>query len=301
MTIDGPDADRSDVSSRVWAISDLQTPGVAEARRCLSTAIDDAAELDLDLDYVWYLGDAIMGFEMEINREIAEVQAELLEEFGVPVRFVMGNHDLDHAKRTREIESPFYETVRTVDGWRTTAAPEEFAFTERLGPWGVLFLSDHIAPDGRWCVTHGRIYGEETAYPYDAEEYRDELTALADESEYLIIAGHNAFPGGNRASELQRRFFPLPTAVRAHLYGHAHLGDEKHVGANAHRTLSYIQDHPTPQLDVASLEDVRGDTIRSLVLDLYADGSFRAWFRDHSQRVWLEAYQHSGIDPRPAE
>lgn len=296
MGVEGPPL-RSNVTARIWAVSDLQTANTAEARRCLSTAIDDIQHLELDLDAIWYLGDAIMGFDVPTNRGIAEVQVELFEEMGLPLRYVMGNHDLDYAKRSGDLDSPFYDAVQEIEGWRTTSSPNDFAFTEHLGDWLVLFLSDHIDENGAWSVTHGRVQGDESAYPYTAEDYRSWLARVTEGERYVVIAGHNAFPGGNRAGEIQRWFFPLPASVRLHLYGHAHVGDEKHVGVEADRTISYVDGHPIPQVNVASLEDDRGDTIRSVVLDLDDEGGVGVWFRDHSSRTWLESYRHSGIEP----
>lgn len=285
------DAEEPPVRARIWVISDLQSVDPAEARRCLETAVEDVASLPVEFDRVWYLGDGVSGLDLELNRRVAQLQVELLERLDTPVRYVMGNHDIDHAKETGEVSLPLYEAVRAHPTWLTTAAPEEFAFTEELGGWTALFLSDHVAPDGRWSVTHGRIWGDAERYPHTEADYRAVVERVAGTGNPVVVAGHNAFPGGNRPAEIQRWFLPLPDTVRLHLYGHAHIGDEEQVAEHAYRTISGIDHHQIPQVDVASLEDRRGDTIRSAVLELHAGGAFGVALRDHDGRRWLESYR----------
>lgn len=280
-----------DVETQVWVVSDLQTADPDEARRCLGTAVEDATGAAGGFDCVWYLGDAIRGADRERNEQVAAVQVELLEGLDAPVRYVMGNHDLDEAVETGRIASPFYEAVRAHPDWRTTDGWDEFFFIEELDAWTVLFLSDHVDPDGRWQVTHGEVRGDEALYPHSAADYRRAIERATRPGKPVVIAGHNAFPGGNRPASIQRRFFPLPDAVRLHLYGHAHLGDEEWAGEHAYRTVSYVDDHAVPQVDVASLEDRRGDRVRSAVLRLYEGGELGVFVRDHDRALWEESYR----------
>lgn len=289
-SIEIPNSSQRDVAAQIWVISDLQTPSSEEAEHCLGTAIEDIAKLEGELDYIWYLGDAITGTNLAMNRQVTETQVGLLEQLGTPLRFVMGNHDLDSTKDTGEFVSPFYDVVRSHENWRTTANPDEFYFFEEIGNWTALFLSDHVDADGQWSVTHGKIHGDSDRYPYTAADYREVSEQLKSQDRPVIAAGHNAFPGGNRPAEIQRQFFPLPENIRLHLYGHAHIGDEEWVGEHAYRTISYIDHHRIPQVDVASLEERRGDTVRSAILNLYTGGECGVFVRDHRQEVWLESY-----------
>lgn len=294
-----PTATHRDVETQIWVISDLQTADPDEARRCLGTAVDDATAAAGAFDYVWYLGDAIRGTDLERNERVASVQVDLLERLDAPVRYVMGNHDLDYARETGTVASPFYEAVRAHPDWRTTDRWEDFHFFEDLDDWTVLFLSDHVDSDGRWSVTHGEIHGDVDRYPHADEDYRHVTDRLARSEKPVLVAGHNAFPGGNRPAPIQRRFFPLPDTVRLHLYGHAHVGDEEWAGEHAYRTISYVDDHRFPQIDVASLEDRRGDRIRSAVLRLYEDGEYGVFVRDHDREVWEESYySHAHRSPQ---
>src|SRR3954447_7069314 len=86
---------RGQVLHRVWVISDLQQSIPAEAQRCLTTAVNDFRSLNLPIEQIWYLGDAVEGAQLDHLEEMAAMQVEMLALFGVPLRYVLGNHDLD--------------------------------------------------------------------------------------------------------------------------------------------------------------------------------------------------------------
>ena len=280
-----------EVVGRVWVISDLQTANRAEAERCLSIALEDLGELTDTFDQLWYLGDAVSGTEIEPNRDVAEIQIDMLGTLGIPCRYVMGNHDLDPPRLGHSTDMPFYDLVSDHSDWRTTANRDDFYFIDSVGDHRVLFLSDHLDPDLEWTVTHGKVHGDDTAYPHERADYQAALEEVASEGKPIILAGHNAFPGGNRPAQLQARFHPLPAQTRLHLYGHAHIGDERRMpstsGKNAYRTISFIDHSQVPQVDVASLEDRRGDLIRSAVLELHADGGCAVHIRNHTHGEWM--------------
>ena len=291
------DSSHREPKTTIWVISDLQTSKPDEVDRCLGAAIDDVTASATEFDQIWYLGDAIAGTDLEMNERVADRQVALLDGLAAPLRYVMGNHDLDLAKETGEVISPFYDAVGGHPNWRTTVDPEAFYFTEELGGWTVLFLSDHVDRTGRWSVTHGKIHGDADRYPHTVDDYRQAIERVSDSDRPVILAGHNAFPGGNRPAEIQRRMFPLPETVQLHLYGHAHIGDEEYVAPNTYRTISYVDHHRIPQIDVASLEDRRGDTIRSAILELFPDGEYSVYLRDHRRNAWLESYHSHATAP----
>src|SRR5207237_103896 len=55
---------RGHVRHRVWVVSDLQQSKPAEARRCLTAAVEDFLALDVPVEQVWYLGDGVEGSEL---------------------------------------------------------------------------------------------------------------------------------------------------------------------------------------------------------------------------------------------
>jgi hypothetical protein len=170
--------------------------------------------------------------------------------------------------------------------WRTTQSLESFHFLDRIGPFTVLFLSDHAGPGGRWISTHGQIHGDQRLYPHGPDAYqrvRDELAAIDGP---IITCSHYAFAGGNRPSALHGLLLPLPPTVRLHLYGHAHIGDAAWAGKDRFRKIACIDDHDIVQVDVASLENDRGNATRSAILEIYRDLSLGILFRNHSTRRW---------------
>jgi hypothetical protein len=281
---------QSQVLHRVWVFSDLQQSVPAEARRCLTTAVEDFRGLALPVEQIWYLGDAVEGTRLDHLEEMAAMQVEALSAFGAPVRYVLGNHDFDFLTRDKGASGRtaiFRDAVQKTPGWRTTESIESFYFIDRIGDFTLCFLSDHADPRGRWISTHGTVHGDQRLYPHNAQAYqrvRDELAAAGP----VIICSHYAFAGGNRPSELHNLMLPLPANVRLHLYGHAHIGDAVWAGKDLYRKIAAVDDHPIIQCDIASLEDGRGSAIRSMVLEIYKDRSLGLFFRNHSTRRWEE-------------
>jgi hypothetical protein len=283
---------RPHVKHRAWVLSDLQQARPVEARRGMTTAVDDFRSLDLAPQQIWYLGDAVEGHRLDLLDEMAAMQVEKLSAFNVPVKYVLGNHDFDHLMHDRGLSrrtAVFRDAVRTVPTWRTTATITDFYFLDKIGDYTVLFLSDHADPCGRWVSTHGKVHGDASGYPHAPEAYRKLRDDLAAVPGPVITCSHYAFAGGNRPSPLHDQMLPLPPNVRLHLYGHAHIGDKDWAGQNLYRKIAAIDDHPIVQCDIASLEDGRGSAIRSAVLEIYHDGTLALYFRNHTTRRWEES------------
>jgi hypothetical protein len=283
---------RGQVRHRVWVISDLQQSIPAEARRCLTTAVEDFRSLDLPIEQIWYLGDAVEGARLDHLEEMAAMQVEVLAAFGVPVRYVLGNHDFDLLRLDpgrKERRAVFRDAVLRMPGWRTTDSLESFYFFDRIGEFTVAFFSDHADPRGRWFSTHGLIHGDAGAYPHDAMAYRRVRDEIAAAPGPVIACSHYAFAGGNRPSALHDLMLPLPANIRLHLYGHAHIGDAAWAGKDLYRKIACVDHQPIVQCDIASLEDGRGSATRSMVLEIYANRSLGLFFRNHSTRRWEES------------
>jgi|GEM_PF-639427 len=278
---------------RVWVFSDLQQSEPSRAERCMRIAVDDFQRLNLPCDQLWYLGDAVEGENPELVRQMVQIQLELLRPLGVPLRYVNGNHDFDlfQFDPNLPLQTPFWAAVSAQPGWRTTARLDEFYFWEELGGVHVLFMSDHCdvhANPPRWTSTHGALQRGPEQYPHSAAVWADLKAQIAAKTGPVIIAGHGAFPGGNRAGALMQRLLPLPENVKLVLYGHAHIGDLRLVKENVYRKIAYVDHQRIPQVDVASLEDARGDEIRSAIVEYHTDGSLLVLFRDHKCARWPE-------------
>ena len=283
---------RLQVAHRVWVISDLQQSIPAQARRCLTAAVEDFRSLELPIDQIWYLGDAVEGSRLDHLEEMAAMQSATLGAFNVPLKYVLGNHDFDFLTQDRGVSGRtaiFRDAVLRVPSWRTTDAIESFYFFDSIGEFTVVFFSDHAQERGRWISTHGKIHGEQNLYPHSAGAYqavRDRIAAIPGP---VITCSHYAFSGGNRPSALHDLMLPLPPNIRLHLYGHAHIGDAAWAGKDLYRKIAGMDNHPIVQCDIASLEDGRGNATRSAVLEIYRDHSLGVFFRNHTTRRWEES------------
>lgn len=291
---------------RIWAFSDLQQSDPAIAEECLAIALEDMQQIGMDFSHIWYLGDAMEGGrDPEGTRQMTEMQVERLGDLKIPLRFVMGNHDLD-ATRHLPVGSkpvlPAYEKFRAVPGWRTTESPLDFAFTESYGDTLVVFLSDHLSLENRWFATQQEIRGEfPEEYSHEIEEYQSLRNEMAEWKGTVILAGHYAFPGGARGTPeggLLERFLPLPDTVKLILHGHSHIGDWVWGKAKTHQRISWVDWHAVPQANISSLDRRRGSQARSAVLHLHANGTLALFFRDHEDGQWSDVFFTDSTAPR---
>ena len=287
------------VKHRVWLFSDLQQSVPAEAAYCLSTAVNDFKKLNLSCDYIWYLGDAVEGTNKEQLQEMTDIQLNLLKPLNIPVRFVLGNHDFDYvwAYRNKNQDLPvfFHKAVAQTPGWKTINHLSDFYFTEDMGDYKVVFLSDHGDPRGSWISTHGLIHGDEAQYPHTKRDFLKLRKEIENSSKPVITVSHGAFAGGNRAFQLWNHFLPLPDTVKVHFYGHSHIGDKALGKENVYRKIAYVDYEKTPQINVSALENRRSDEVRSVILEIYKDDTMGIYFRDHEQGIWADLYM---IDER---
>jgi calcineurin-like phosphoesterase family protein len=288
-----PLADRTNriVKQRIWMFSDLQQSIPEDAKRCFDTAMQDFRTLDLPCDYIWYLGDATEGKNRDSVVEMCEMQIAGLTALNIPVRYVMGNHEFDLLRAGADGDLfPFHTAVRNVPYWKTTAQTDEFYYTEQVGDFLVAFFSDHAAADRKWHTTNGDVRGERDLYPYSKEDYEDVSKMLSASNLPVITVSHYALEGGNRASQLLSQILPLPHQAKIHFHGHAHIGDSKWAGERCHQKISWVNTQNVPQVNVSSLENRRGSSIRSVFLEMYDDRSIGVFFRDHKERRWSEIF-----------
>ena len=273
--------------ARVWLISDLQQSKPEKARRSLYTALEDFHELNLKCDKIWYLGDSVEGKDMDYLDEMTLMQEEAFEKIGIPVCYVLGNHDMDPMPQGGRV--PFYDMVKKHKDWKCINKSDDFYFEDELADFNVVFLSDHFAKDLSWWACHGRVYGNEEAYPYSDEHIDRLCEKIRKTGKKTLTVSHYSFPGGNRASGFLGRFLPLPENIFMHIYAHAHIGDFQWAGKDVCRKVSWVDNHDIPQLDIASLERDRGNAVRSAFLEVYED-FVKISFRDHDKKMWTESF-----------
>ncbi len=287
--------------NKVWLISDTQQSDPANAQRCMDFSMADIREMGIPFEQIWYLGDAMHGANLKHLTAMADLQEKALGDLNVPLYYVPGNHDYDYAAGHRDEPPviPFWEMVRRHPGWYTTEHCDDYWFHTMLGDHSVYFLADHIARDNSWLVTHGWFrYGRS---PYTAEDAAVLREKIAGDPHPVITASHYAFLGGNRDFEgpLLNQLLPLGTNHRIHFYGHAHIGDWTWAKKDAYRRICGTDWHDIPQVNVSSLENIRGHKCRSVFLHIYEDGGMGIFFRNHDDRVFTEAYFPSKTNYAP--
>lgn len=284
---------------RVWIMSDLQQSDLNVARECLSAATGDFSSLARECDQIWYLGDPVEGSDMEVIRSMIEMQIELLQPFDIPLIFACGNHDFDPYLRTvndppsdqaEEITVLSHELFSKVPGWRSSKTISDFYFTDSLGDYTLIFFPDHAQAQGRWITSGGEVHGQTQEYPHTERAYQELREFIKSTDGPVIAAGHGSFAGGLRPSALMSQILPLPGNVRAHFYGHSHIGEAYYGGPACFRKLSTVDTQDIPQFNVSALENHRADAVRSTVLEIYDDGSLGVFLRDHGRQRWSDAY-----------
>lgn len=281
---------------RIWLISDLQQSDLKIAEKCLSTAVNDFKDIDLKCDFIWNLGDTVQGENLSIIKDMVELQIRLLQPLEIPLRFTCGNHEFDPFRGSfgkQEVEdTPCYshQLFSKVPNWRSTQNISDLYFRENLEGLTLFFFPDHADPSGHWTTSGGEVHGNTDQYPYTINDYLNIRDEIQNCKGPVITAGHNAFAGGLRPSKLLNHLLPLPGNVLAHFYGHAHIGDARWAGPQCFRKVSCVDHQDIPQFDIAALENIRGNRIRSAFLEIYEDDSFGVFFREHDTKKWSDIH-----------
>ena len=285
---------RVEATHRLWILSDLQQREPARASRHMHCAMEDFLSLGMPVDAVCYLGDATEGTDISLIEEMAAMQQREFSRVDAPVYYALGNHDFDYFRHNsedvREMRVPFLDYMRAYPQWHLPEDISRMYYMVDMGDFALCFLTDHADPQGRWVTTHGVVHGnDKDAYPYTPEDYRNLMAEVAALGKPVITLSHYAFPGGNRESGLFANFLPLPDNVRIHFYGHAHIGDAVWAGQDCFRKISCVNNNPVMQIDVASLENGRGNAVRSVILEWYPTREIGIFFRNHSLQCWDDA------------
>ena len=282
--------------TRFWLFSDLQQGNPANAERFFRIAMEDFQGLRVPVNGICYLGDATEGYNLEAVKVMTEMQLGFLDSLDVPVYYTIGNHELDYYRYALEKGLkpfiPFYDAVKGRKNWHVPASQEDFWFAEEMPDFTMLFFSDHAAKNGDWYAFHEMLpdpHGQfpfPGTYPYSKQDWIAVRDRFAKQEKLVFTFSHCAFPGGNRPSQHLEQMMPLPPNFRAHFHGHAHIGDGRCAGLNLYRQITGMEGLPIFQFDIASLDHIRGTTVRSAFFDYYGDGEFGVFFRDHINARW---------------
>ncbi len=289
-----PDSDISvttGTEGRIWIHSDLQLATPERARACLDNAVDDLLSLKLPLDAAWCLGDATVGAELDDLEIVVRETKRILDRLAVPVCYLMGNHELD-TRRQGILRYPLFEAAQQWPDWHTADTLSDFYFERLFFGCRVFFFGDHAAADGSWWVSHGSLQSDAAErYPHSAQRYRELCDRMACSTGPVLLAAHCALPGGQRPAPLLERLLPLPATVRAHFYGHAHIGDLVFNKENPWQRDNPVEGQPVPrQYNISALESRRSPGSHSALLEFSGGQPRRLRIRCHLERRWLDTF-----------
>lgn len=279
----------------IWIMSDLQQKKYDNAKKCLDICMEDYELLGRPAEMIWYLGDATESADLPEVERMAQMQEDMFGALDVPLCYATGNHDYDyaeycHKRGISEYRIPFFERVQAHPGWHTAADTEHTWFKVGLDGWMFYFFCDHAAKDNSWCSTHNGIrFGVEN-YPYTEEHFASIRRDMEACDKSIITAAHCAFPGGNRDTKFLGMIQPLPLNVRAHFYGHSHIGEYMCPRERIFSQIQWVDWQDIPQIDVASFENIRGTYCRSVILQLYEDNTMGVFFRVHDTHSFSSAF-----------
>ncbi|NLK07458.1 MAG: hypothetical protein GX316_02020 [Firmicutes bacterium] len=277
-------------SKCVWIMSDTHFIE-PEDLEIFYSALDDIQELEVNLTGIWLLGDIVGGHDMKTLDKTAEIFVEHCESLGVPICYVMGNHEMD-IRRSKGINRfPIHEAALKRPNWHAACNLTDFYFSKEFLGHRVYFFGDHVAEDAGWFTSHGEVVSEGNAkYPHLPEGYVRLKEEMAHETLPIITAAHYAFPGGQRASGLLDHLLPLPKQVRVHLYGHGHIGDPIWNPIDTWEREHTVKGQDLMQYNISSFETYRTPGSFSALLFGGPDEDLDLWIRCHVEKRWVAHY-----------
>ncbi len=275
-------------SGSVWIHSDLQLSKPALADRVLADAVDDILSLDLNLSAAFCLGDALCGKSEPDLNAVAQATLRHNTRLGIPICYVMGNHEQD-LRRAGINHYPLFEIAQSTPNWHTLENLSDFYFARRIFGTLVVFMGDHAGPD--WWTSHGNVEGPfPNHYPHTSSDYKVLRDAIAAHGGPAITVSHYSYPGGQRPSRLQGEMLPLPSNLLTHCYGHAHIGD-----LVWNKEFPWLRDNPVTgqplrQFNISALETDRSPGSHSAILDFDTRGPKTLRIRCHQSKQWLDTF-----------
>lgn len=276
----------------IWIISDIQPVSLEQAKLVLRSAVDDILDLDPRPDSIWILGDAYRGKDRKLIEEIVELYLEETNRLGVPICYLLGNHEMDLSSALDANVFPLYERAKR-EGWHVAENLSDFYFSRIFGKTLIVFMGDHADGERQWWTTHGHVRESFAAtYPYTEKHYRNLARLIGGHQGPVVIAAHYALPGGQKPSRLLAQLRPLPPNVKLVLHGHAHIGDLVWNKDDCWERLHAVEGQPgVRQINVSALEVERSPGSHSAWLRLEEGGPTELRIRCHQERQWMETYK----------
>jgi UDP-2,3-diacylglucosamine pyrophosphatase LpxH len=218
--------------TRLGLLTDLHYDGGAQAMNRLYEAV---ATLNAGgVDALLLMGDLIDGTSPQNARRLLREVAALCDAFKGSVRFMHGNHDLDHLSKPE-----FYNALGRAGD------PSRFHF--ELGGYGIVCIDGNFTPDGT-AYDHGNFQWQESFVP--GEELGWFRGRLAASLLPVVVASHQRIdyetPFAVRNHAEVREMISLSGKVKAVLQGHNHEDDLRQVDGTAYYTLSAHVDNAGP-------------------------------------------------------
>lgn len=220
--------------SKVGLLNDLHYDGGVEALNRLYESVATLSQGGAELMVV--MGDLVNAdSEMGAQRLLREVSA-LCSSFRGTVRYMPGNHDLDHLSKTQ-----FFEALGCADGQPT--------FSCERGGATFIALDGNFSPNGRE-YEHGRFDWRDSFVPL---KQLDWLTKQLDAANGpVFVLSHQrvdiACMHSVRNYEAVREVIRKSGKVKAVFHGHQHADDLRKIDGATYYTLGAHKDGAGPAM-----------------------------------------------------
>ena len=218
--------------TRIGLLTDLHYDGSAPAMNRLYEAVSllnqsGAGELLV-------MGDLVNGKSNLNTRRLLREVAALCEVFRGPIRYMHGNHDLDHISK-----ADFYSALGRADG------SSRFHF--EFGGYTFICIDGNFSPDGT-AYERGNFRWEESYVP---DEELDWLRSrLAASLLPVVLVSHQRIDCAGKYSvnndAAVREVVSLSGKVKAVFQGHRHEDDLKQIDGTSYYTLGAHVDAAGP-------------------------------------------------------